>query len=315
MPQTVRDNLTPTFAAISLGSYIGVLLRVALLALFVNSPITTIILPNLLGGVLTGWTVAARRVLQHSYVPLVGFLSVGVCGSLTSFSAWQLAAFAQLSVSARHNSMDATASWIAIIAVGLAAPMAGFSFGKHLFELGIGQHSLPTIFSNMCSDHQHHENSITTEFKHNRLGQNITASSHRFSSPAVLPRQFDNVTPKHGVEDSTSVGAVSQINLASDASDQVKISTSNEQSDVIKKEHARVSLPLQTNQPEPDIIKKEHLRLSLPIHMNQPGPLSPTQIEVTTLRSRPFHPVVVELNIDTFTMYVTDEMPSSVMLN
>jgi fluoride exporter len=167
-----HQDMSLDTAGVGVAAIAGLLLRVALLALFdtPGAPIHAILAPNVVGSLIMGAVVAkkvrdfrckhsrvrARRLIsfistcfrfrqspQHVMSPhLFLALSTGFCGSLTSFSSWQVAAVANLvgmrsnvalaSLGRKNGVADYIFSWLLLLWEGAASPIAAFLFGRQL---------------------------------------------------------------------------------------------------------------------------------------------------------------------------------------
>lgn len=89
------ENKLTIFAALIPMSILGTLIRLGLnmLETYNGSPVFALAYPQFVGCVIMGIAVKKKDILLKYYLPLQIALSTGLCGSITTFSSWQLAIF------------------------------------------------------------------------------------------------------------------------------------------------------------------------------------------------------------------------------
>ncbi|TPX34342.1 hypothetical protein SmJEL517_g02969 [Synchytrium microbalum] len=129
MPERViEQRLLPIYASLCISSFIGVLIRIALLDLhaYTGAPVVSIVYPQIVGCIIIGWTNANKNVLIDQ-----------LSGSITTFSSWSLStfsAFADLGLTARSGGYDFLAGvGVAIIIIGMS--LISVPFGEHIAKV------------------------------------------------------------------------------------------------------------------------------------------------------------------------------------
>lgn len=133
----LTENLWSTIAAVTLGSYIGVLIRIGLseLAPLVN-PIE--IFPSFyaefIGCIFMGVAVVLEAKIKARFFPLFPFLTSGVAGSMTTFSVWMQQASLDLTGLGRFpvESGRGVLACLTLITLGVGLSSLGYSLGRHL---------------------------------------------------------------------------------------------------------------------------------------------------------------------------------------
>jgi fluoride ion exporter CrcB/FEX len=89
------ENKLTIFAALIPMSILGTLIRLGLnlLETYNGSPVFALAYPQFVGCLIMGIAVKKKDVLLKYYLPLQIALSTGLCGSITTFSSWQLGIF------------------------------------------------------------------------------------------------------------------------------------------------------------------------------------------------------------------------------
>lgn len=89
------ENKLIIFAALIPFSIIGMLIRVGLTSLetYTGAPVFALVYAQFIGCTIMGFVAKKKDFLLKKYLPLQIALSTGLCGSITTFSSWQLAVF------------------------------------------------------------------------------------------------------------------------------------------------------------------------------------------------------------------------------
>lgn len=130
------------FFALSLASYVGVIVRIFLgqLKRWNGVPLFGAFYAEIVGTAIMGFVAAHKRVLQAHPAVYQG-LATGLCGSITTFSSWNSeAAIVLLQLNNNTNSEapdNATRviGWATVILLGLGMPAAALAFGSHVAAL------------------------------------------------------------------------------------------------------------------------------------------------------------------------------------
>lgn len=91
----IYENKLPIFAALIPVSILGALIRIGLnlLETYNGAPVFGLAYAQFVGCVIMGVVVKKKDFLIKTYLPLQIALSTGLCGSITTFSSWQLGTF------------------------------------------------------------------------------------------------------------------------------------------------------------------------------------------------------------------------------
>jgi fluoride ion exporter CrcB/FEX len=91
----LNENKLPIFAALVPVSILGALIRIGLnqLETYNGAPVYGLAYAQFIGCVIMGVAVKKKDFLIKTYLPLQIALSTGLCGSITTFSSWQLGTF------------------------------------------------------------------------------------------------------------------------------------------------------------------------------------------------------------------------------
>ncbi|KND02184.1 uncharacterized protein SPPG_09047 [Spizellomyces punctatus DAOM BR117] len=140
--KTVTFRPLPLWTLLIPFSIVGVLIRLGLLALnnYPDAPVVSIVYPQIVGCVIIGWLNAKREIIAVRYYPAFVGLATGLCGSITTFSSWNLAAFsafANLSDAPRSVGQNFLAG-IGVIVIVLGMSIVSVAFGAHLGRLRFG---------------------------------------------------------------------------------------------------------------------------------------------------------------------------------
>ncbi|KAG2186136.1 hypothetical protein INT43_002574, partial [Umbelopsis isabellina] len=130
------ENKSIIFAALIPVSIIGMLIRVGLTLLetYAGAPVFALVYAQFIGCTIMGFVAKKKDFLLKKYLPLQIALSTGLCGSITTFSSWQLAvfqAFTNTSGDSRATGYNVLAG-LSEILVTMAVSVAGLEIGYHL---------------------------------------------------------------------------------------------------------------------------------------------------------------------------------------
>ncbi|KAJ2962920.1 hypothetical protein NQZ79_g1969 [Umbelopsis isabellina] len=130
------ENKLIIFAALIPVSIIGMLIRVGLTSLetYSGAPVFALVYVQFIGCTIMGFVAKKKDFLLKKYLPLQIALSTGLCGSITTFSSWQLAifeAFANTSGDSHATGYNVLAG-LSQILVTMAVSVVGLEIGYHL---------------------------------------------------------------------------------------------------------------------------------------------------------------------------------------
>jgi CrcB protein len=130
-----EPHFVANVSLISVGAMLGVLAREALVLTAPYSPISTF-MSNLVGtGVLAYTSSAMQQGLSFAYSPICVGICTGFCGSLTTFSTWQVAAALVVSpVPSGLSPAQLAYQWFEVEFFGMAVNLMGWDVGIHLWE-------------------------------------------------------------------------------------------------------------------------------------------------------------------------------------
>ena len=126
------------FLALSLASYVGVIVRLSLgrLRRWNGIPYFGAFYAEVVGTAIMGLVMAHKGLLQDHAAVYQG-LATGLCGSITTFSSWNTQASAvllQYDTSPPDNATRVV-GWATILLLGLSVPIAALAFGRHVAAL------------------------------------------------------------------------------------------------------------------------------------------------------------------------------------
>ncbi|KAI9252291.1 CrcB-like protein-domain-containing protein [Phascolomyces articulosus] len=118
---------------------LGTLIRVGLIRLqtYDGQPVFSLVYAQWIGCFIMGMVVQQKDALLQWYLPIHVGLSTGLCGSITTFSSWQLdifKAFANYDASDHYRGYNILAA-ISQLLVTLAMSLNGLVFGYHVGQL------------------------------------------------------------------------------------------------------------------------------------------------------------------------------------
>ncbi|ORX93445.1 hypothetical protein K493DRAFT_223375 [Basidiobolus meristosporus CBS 931.73] len=124
-------------------SSIGVLIRVGLGLAFKykSQPVFGLIYAQIVGCLFMGAAISRRATIMNYYPPLYTAITTGLCGSITTFSSWNLGlfeAFANYDQGYDHG-VDNFLSALSIIIITLGMSVASLLFGKYISEVIFGK--------------------------------------------------------------------------------------------------------------------------------------------------------------------------------
>ncbi|KAF7722251.1 hypothetical protein EC973_003501 [Apophysomyces ossiformis] len=136
---TVYENKCPIIGILIPFSILGTLIRVGLQSLetYNGAPVFGLVYAQWIGCFIMGVVVWSKIKLLQWYLPLHTGLSTGLCGSITTFSSWQLDIFKEFSN--YHGADHATGynilAAISQLLVTIAVSLCGLQFGYHAGKL------------------------------------------------------------------------------------------------------------------------------------------------------------------------------------
>lgn len=130
-----REHLV-YFCALSVASYAGVLARIYLgeLVRWNGLPLFRSFYAEVVGTAIMGLTISHKKLLERGHKALYQAIATGLCGSITTFSAWNFeAASALLKLEEKVPDIATRIiGWATILLLGFGMPFAALCFGKHL---------------------------------------------------------------------------------------------------------------------------------------------------------------------------------------
>ncbi|KAG0187386.1 hypothetical protein DFQ28_006421 [Apophysomyces sp. BC1034] len=134
----VLENKWPVVGIIIPFSILGTLIRIGLQSLetYNGAPVFGLVYAQWIGCFIMGVVVWNKIKLLQWYLPLHTGLSTGLCGSITTFSSWQLNIFEEFS---NYNGADHVTGYnilaaISQLLVTIAMSICGLQFGYHVGE-------------------------------------------------------------------------------------------------------------------------------------------------------------------------------------
>nr|CAG8537792.1 7912_t:CDS:2 [Entrophospora candida] len=116
-------------------SIIGALIRVKLTNLhsYQEAPVFSQIYPQFVGCVIMGFCLSRKNFIMERYLPLYFGLTIGLCGSITTFSSWILLTI-KLLINYPNNYSNGQNVLASLAAIGITIGMSvsGLRFGEHL---------------------------------------------------------------------------------------------------------------------------------------------------------------------------------------
>ena len=127
------------FFALSLASYVGVIVRIYLgqLKRWNGVPLFGAFYAEVVGTAVMGFVAAHKRFLQLHPAVYQG-LATGLCGSITTFSSWNSEAatvLLQVNNGEAPDNVTRIVGWATVILLGLGMPVAALVFGSHVAAL------------------------------------------------------------------------------------------------------------------------------------------------------------------------------------
>lgn len=124
------------FCSLSIFAYVGMLARVYLtqLSAWNGLPLFSAFYPEVVGTTIMGIVISHKKLLEANYKALYQGLATGLCGSITTFAAWNDNAAVVLVQYNQDPPDNATRfiGWITIIILGVSGSVAALRFGGHL---------------------------------------------------------------------------------------------------------------------------------------------------------------------------------------
>lgn len=127
------------FCALSVASYIGVVIRIYLsrLSEWNGVPLFPSFSAELVGTAIMGFIAAHTKLLATTHKAVYQAIATGLCGSITTFSSWNSEAAEILLQIGRESPDNATRiiGWVTTLILGVGMPVAALHFGRHLAQL------------------------------------------------------------------------------------------------------------------------------------------------------------------------------------
>ena len=124
------------FCSISIFAYFGMLARVYLseLVKWSGLPFFPSFYPEVVGTTIMGFVISHKQLLKQRYKITYDALTIGLCGSITTFSSWNNdAATVILQYDAENpDNVTRIVGWATVLLIGFAVPLVALRFGKHL---------------------------------------------------------------------------------------------------------------------------------------------------------------------------------------
>ncbi len=152
---TIAEHLV-YFCALSTASYFGVVTRIYLgeLSQWNGVPLFHSLYPEIVGTAIMGFVGSHKNLLEDNHKAVYQAIATGLCGSITTFSSWNLEAtnvLLQIDIYPIDN-VARVIAWLTIILIGFGMPVAALYFGKHLARLSPwNDHKLPPADTNTAT--------------------------------------------------------------------------------------------------------------------------------------------------------------------
>lgn len=145
----INENKFLISAVIIPFSIVGLLVRIALTRLetYTGAPVFGLVYAQWVGCFIMGIAVTNKTLLFNWYYPIHAGISSGLCGSITTFSSWQLEIFkefANYDANAHTRGKNILAA-ISVLLVTLAMSWQALLFGQHMGKLLTKRWDLPEI--------------------------------------------------------------------------------------------------------------------------------------------------------------------------
>ncbi|KAI8813996.1 CrcB-like protein-domain-containing protein [Cladochytrium replicatum] len=129
------ERVPSIWGALIAGSLVGVAVRVGLnefsTMVVGQEPILVDLWPQIVGCLIIGWVNKQKKSWKSSLYPLVYYTATGLCGSITTFSAWQLMVIKELVNPSRSPGVNVFYAFTGIIVI-LSLSITSVAVGEHL---------------------------------------------------------------------------------------------------------------------------------------------------------------------------------------
>ncbi|CAG8605094.1 5594_t:CDS:10 [Ambispora leptoticha] len=132
----IPERKVPVIGLLIITSILGVLVRITFtdLITYPGAPVFPLIGPQFLGCVIMGFCLAKKATMLERYLPLYTGLTTGLCGSITTFSSWNIAITQSLLNynGPQRSAIDNPISALSYIIITIGMSVSGLKFGEHL---------------------------------------------------------------------------------------------------------------------------------------------------------------------------------------
>ena len=133
--KVVPLKLLPVLASLLVSSVVGSLLRVGLIRIAAASG-PPVLYPQLVGCIIMGWTIKTKSLWVNKYYPLYLGITTGLCGSITSFSGLELAAFREIfNIDDDYDSGKGVLAGLGLLISVVCVSVIAISFGEHVAKV------------------------------------------------------------------------------------------------------------------------------------------------------------------------------------
>ncbi|KAK9708663.1 hypothetical protein K7432_009509 [Basidiobolus ranarum] len=140
---TSNEHLFSLSGLLVFTSAIGVLIRIGLGLAFKykGQPVFGLIYAQIVGCMFMGAAIARRSTISNYYIPLYTAITTGLCGSITTFSSWNLELFEAFANYGRvyDHGVDNFLSGLSVIIITLGMSVVSLLFGKYICQVIFGE--------------------------------------------------------------------------------------------------------------------------------------------------------------------------------
>ncbi|KAG9303276.1 hypothetical protein G9A89_013602 [Geosiphon pyriformis] len=160
----IVERKAPVIALLIPFSMIGVLVRIGLTNLnqYPGAPVFPLVYSQFIGCLIMGFCVAFKEIIMNKYLPAYIGLGVGLCGSITTFSSWNLGIFKAIIdyETPQHPRAYSPLAALVHVAITIGMSVSGLKFGEHLADF-----FLPKNFPKDKSNAKNNSKSKKTSYR------------------------------------------------------------------------------------------------------------------------------------------------------